>query len=220
MRHTATRSFYGRWARVYDRLATAPGVTAWRERAASVLGLDPGDTVVEMGCGTGANLPFLRAAVGPRGTVLGLDVTPGVLARARERVERAGWENVGLALADATAPPVAGPVDAVLGTFVVGMFEEPAAAVADWCGLAPGGRVALLNFQDSDRRWTAPLSLAFAAFVRLSSPGRSAASESPAASLDRRVRAAREALTDRTVDRSFETFAGGFLGLLAGRVPG
>jgi SAM-dependent methyltransferase len=170
-----------------------------------------------MGCGTGANLPFLREAVGPEGTVLGVDLAPGAVARARERVAHNGWDNVHVALADATRPPVSGPVDAVLGTFVVGMFEDPAAVVADWADRC-AGRVALLNFQRSEALLAQPLNLAFEAFVWLSSPGRGLAAESPAAALDRRVSAAREALTERATARRYETFAGGYLGLLSGRV--
>ena len=215
----ATQSFYGRWARLYDLLASAPGVTAWRRRAVASLSLSPGDTAVEMGCGTGANLPLLREQVGPGGTVLALDVTPGVLARARERVARAGWENVHVCRADATRPPVGG-VDAVLATFVVGMLDAPAAAVADWAALASSGRVALLNFQRSDRVLALPVLAAFEAFVWLSAPGLTVPREVPSAALDRRVRAAREALTARAVDREYETLAGGFLGLLSGKVPG
>lgn len=213
----AVQSFYSRWARLYDRLATAPGVTAWRRRAVAALDLSPGDTVVEMGCGTGANLAILRDAVGPDGTVLGVDLAPGAVAHARERIARAGWANVHVGLADATRPPIAGPVDAVLGTFVVGMFEDPASVVADWIELCDG-RVALLNFQRSDATLAQPLTLAFEAFVWLSSPGRSLTAESPAAALDRRVSAARATLTERSVDRRHETFAGGYLGLLSGRV--
>jgi SAM-dependent methyltransferase len=213
----AVQSFYGRWARLYDLLATAPGVTAWRRRAVAALDLAPGDTVVEMGCGTGANLPYLREAVGSEGAVVGVDLSPGVLARARDRIADRGWANVHACLADATRPPVAGPVDAVLGTFVVGMFDDPAAAVSGWLD-ACDGRVALLNFQRSDAPLAAPLNLAFEAFVWLASPGRGVPAESPAAALERRVAAAREAVTARTVDRRFETFAGGYLGLLSGTV--
>jgi hypothetical protein len=73
--------FYGRWAALYDRVATAPGVGRWR-RAAAERVARPGDTVVEMGCGTGANLPYLRERVGPTGRVVGVDLTGPPLRRA------------------------------------------------------------------------------------------------------------------------------------------
>jgi ubiquinone/menaquinone biosynthesis C-methylase UbiE len=214
-----TQAYYGRWAGLYDRLATAPGVASWRRSAVDALALEPGDTVVEMGCGTGANLPYLRERVGPAGTVVGLDVTRGVLERARERAADRGWDNVHVLQADATQPPLEGPVDAILATFVVGMFPDPGGAVTDWCDrCADGGRVALLNFQRSPHPLATPLNLAFEAVLWVNRPGWSLPTASLAGVFEASVGAAREALVARTVDRRFETFAGGYLGLLSGRV--
>ena len=211
----ATQAFYGRWARFYDWLATAPGVRSWRARAADALDLETGDTVVEMGCGTGANFPNLRERVGPEGRVVGVDLTRGMLRRARERVDRAGWANVDLVRADARRPPVEGPVDAVLATFVVGMFADPRPAVRSWVDLlAPGGRIALLNAGRSDRRLARPLNLAFRLFVRLAAPGEGRLS--PVRSLERRVAAARDEVAGGCADSGFETFGLGYLRLAWG----
>ncbi|MFB6141623.1 MAG: class I SAM-dependent methyltransferase [Halosimplex sp.] len=215
----ATQSFYGRWARAYDLLATAPGVDSWRERAADALGLEPGDTVVEMGCGTGANFSHLRERVGSEGRVVGVDLTRGMLRRAGERVERAGWENVHLVRADARRPPLDGPVDAVLATFVVGMFADPRPAVERWIGtLAPGGRIALLNAGRSDRRLARALNLGFRAFVRAAAPGDGRVS--PTASLERRVATARDAVYSACPEHGYEEFGLGYLGLAWGERAG
>jgi ubiquinone/menaquinone biosynthesis C-methylase UbiE len=211
--------FYGRWAALYDRLATLPGVGRWRRAAAAALALSPGDTVVEMGCGTGANLPYLRRRVGPGGRVVGVDLTAELLTRADERSPAAG-----LLRGDATRPPVA-EADAVLGTFVTGMFEDPGNVVAEWCGLC-SGRVALMDLSATDRPLGRPLNPAFRAFTAASAPASTPADVlasvlpgAPAAStLARRVGAGREALADRTAERRFESFALGFCGLLSGRV--
>jgi ubiquinone/menaquinone biosynthesis C-methylase UbiE len=213
---TATQSFYGRWARAYDWVATAPGVASWRARAADALALEPGDTVVEMGCGTGANVPALRERVGPTGRVVGVDVTREMLDRAGQRVARAGWDNVDLVLADATRPPLSGPVDAVLATFVVGMFPDPRPAVGAWVDLlGPGGRAALLNASRSDRRLARPVNLGFRAFVRAVAPGDGRVS--PVRSLERRVVTARDELRTRCVTTGFESFGLGYLGLQWGQ---
>jgi ubiquinone/menaquinone biosynthesis C-methylase UbiE len=213
----ATQGFYGRWATVYDWVATAPGVRSWRARSADALALAPGDTVVEMGCGTGANFPALRERVGPEGRVVGVDITPGMLDRARERVASAGWTNVHVAAGDATAPPVEGPVDAVLATFVVGMFRDPAPAVERWVDLlAPGGTIALLNAGRSDRRLARPLNLAFRGFVRAASPGKGGGSA--AAQLEARVDAAREVVFRRCDESGLDAFGLGYLGLAWGRL--
>ncbi|RKS83529.1 ubiquinone/menaquinone biosynthesis C-methylase UbiE [Haloarcula quadrata] len=214
---TDAQSFYGRWARVYDWVANAPGVASWRDRTVDSLALAPGNTAVEMGCGTGANVPALRERVGPSGQVVGIDVTREMLDRARERPARSGGA-VHYVQADAARPPIR-EADAVLATFVAGIFEDPAAAVDAWCdSVGPGGRVALLNFQRSPSALAAPLNLAFEGFVRLSAPGTRLSRRSHASAFERRVRAARERLTERTVARRYETMAGGFVGLLSGTV--
>jgi len=214
---TPAQRYYGRWAGLYDRVADLPGLRSWRARTAALLACSPGDTVVEMGCGTGANVPHLREQVGPEGRVVGVDLTRGMLAQARAHADRVG-PTVDYVRADATRPPIT-DADAVLATFVVGMFQAPAAAVDRWCDLVgPGGRVVLLNFQRSERPLAAPLNIAFEGFVRLSAPGGRLTRSSQAAAFERRVKAARAALTERTEQRRFETFAGGYLGALAGTV--
>jgi len=212
--------FYNRWARLYDVVATVPGVRSWRERAAEALGLGPGDTVVEMGCGTGANLPYLRERVGSGGRVLGLDLAPGMLDRAGERVRRAGWANVTLLAGDATAPPVDEDVDAILATFVVGMLEDPATTVGEWLDhLRPGGRLVLLNAGRSRHPVASPLNLLFRAFVRLNAAGERTARESPARALERKFDAARDTLAERSVAVTEERFGVGYVRLVGGRLP-
>lgn len=219
------RRFYGKWARLYDRLATLPFVLRWRVRAAEALALDPGDTVVEMGCGTGANLPYLREPVGPGGRVVGVDLTSPLLSLARAR-GRADRSNVHLLRGDATRPPVSGG-DAVLATFVVGMFDDPAGVVSDWCDLVgSGGRVALVNLSRSDHPAGRVLDPLFRSFVVASTPGRApvealTAIGRPGADegLTTRVTAARETLVDRCVDVRVETGGLGFVSLVRGRVP-
>lgn len=215
------QSFYSRWARLYDALAVGtPGIGSLRVAAVDALDPRPGDTVVEMGCGTGANLPHLRERVGPEGTVVGVDFAAGTLARARARVERAGWENVRVVRADATAPPL-DEADAVFAAFVVGMLADPAAAVRDWCDLAgPGGRVGLLDLARTTRPAARALNPLFGAFVFASAPpgSRWRADAAPTRMLDRRVLAARRALRDACADVTHSTRALGFARVTAGRV--
>lgn len=190
--------FYGRWAAFYDVIAArTPGIRRIRGRAVDSLALSPGDTAVEMGCGTGANLRLLRERVGETGTVVGVDLTPGMLAVARRRVERSGWRNVHLVRADATRPTVTA-ADAVLGTFVVGMFGDPESTVRGWADLLdPGDRVALLDAAPRGRRGV--LDAAFRLFVAASAPPtlRLRYDESPADSLGERVERGRAGLEDR-----------------------
>jgi len=217
----ATQAFYGRWARLYDVVATLPGIDSWRAQAVEALALSPGDTVVEMGCGTGANLPHLRERVGPEGTVVGIDLTPGMLRRARERIAGNGWDNVHLARADASRPPIAGPVDAVLSTFLVGLLPDPGAAVDAWLTcLAAEGSIVLLNATRSDRALAAPLNAAFDVFVRLAAPGGGDdVPPSAAERLEARIDEAAAALARGTTTSGRRRLAGGFVTLARGRRP-
>jgi ubiquinone/menaquinone biosynthesis C-methylase UbiE len=212
------QAFYGRWARLYDLLATAPGVRSWRARAVEVLDLAPGETVVEMGVGTGANLPFLREAVGDRGRVVGVDVTRAMLEVAGRRVTTAGWDNVYLVRADAARPPLTGPVDAVLGSFVVGLVREPGQVIRTWADLLGNrGRLALLDAARSDRPLAAPVNLALRAFVRLTAPGTRGGTEPPIERLEKRLADAQDALAATTASRDERRFAGGIVRLRWGR---
>ena len=214
------QAFYGQWALLYDLVATyTPGIGSLRERAATALRLEPGDTVVEMGCGTGANLPYLRERVGSEGTVIGVDFTRPVLDRARSAV--GAYDNVHLVRGDAAAPPIEGPVDAVLATFVVGMLDDPGAVVGRWCDLlADGGHLVLLDAASSDRAYARPVNAAFRAVVVLSTPPttRLRYDRDPQALLDRRVEAARETLSARAGAIADETHALGIVRLTGGRI--
>ncbi len=219
----SVQEFYGRRTALYDRIATAPGIGRWRRTAARRVA-GPGDTVVEMGCGTGANLPYLREQVGPEGCVIGVDLTGPLLGRAHDRIE--GYDNVAVVRGDATAPPVEA-ADGVLATFVCGLFADPATVVDQWCDLlTPGGRIGLLDATASEAPLGRPLNPAFRAFVAAGSPncGLTDVLFAPFygvdTSLSNRVEASRVALTKRAVDRRYETFGCGFVGLLSGTVPG
>lgn len=219
---TPIEDFYGRWVALYDALATAPRIGAWRAAAVDALDLSPGDTVVEMGCGTGANIPYLREAVGRDGRVVGIDLTRPVLDRARTRVERAGWTNVSLVRGDASRPPVT-RVDAILATFVVGLLTDPASTVETWCDLATD-RVALLDGASSHHPLGSLLNPLFGAFVTAGAPTESLSetlerlpTPTDRRRLDASVRASRTALVGHTTDRRYEPFGLGFVGLLSGQ---
>ena len=236
--------FYTRYAALYDRIASdAPLVAGLRERIVDALAPRRGDVVVEMGCGTGANLPLLRERVGPEGVVVGLDFSAGVLDRARDRISRAGWENVHVARADATTPPVAPAghrevhagaaaladgIDAVLATFVTGMLDDPARAVDGWCRLVGGderppvdrGRICVAGFARSTRPVGRALNPIFSGLVRLGTPpGRGRGrTESPVALLDRRALVAHRRVHERCRDARTERMLAGFARITAGSV--
>ncbi|ADQ66042.1 methylase involved in ubiquinone/menaquinone biosynthesis [Halogeometricum borinquense DSM 11551] len=117
-----------------------------RARGVTSLALDPGDTVLDVGCGPGVNFPALREAVGPDGTVVGLDYSAGMCHRARKRVRKAGWENVHVVRGDAARPPFETPFDAAYATLSMTAMPEATAVIdAVYDSLRPGGRFVVVD---------------------------------------------------------------------------
>src|SRR5919198_3360789 len=83
----------------YDRLADFIELFDWllcvppglRKHAVDRLNLELGDCVLEVGCGSGRNFPFLREAVGPSGRLYGVDLSASMLRRARKLCDRYHW---------------------------------------------------------------------------------------------------------------------------------
>jgi len=137
--HRLCRQRYGAAAHVYDE-DTAAGA-GYRSRTVARLAPACGETVLDVGCGTGLNLPGLAPAVAPGGTVVGVDLCPEMLARARERVERAGWGNVVLVEGTAEEADLPAGSDAALLCGVHDILRSPAALENVLAHLRPGGRV-------------------------------------------------------------------------------
>jgi ubiquinone/menaquinone biosynthesis C-methylase UbiE len=117
-----------------------------RRKSVAALGLAPGQTVLEIGAGSGRNLPYLLDAVGPTGEVIAVDASPGMLARAQKLVERRGWSNVRLLLQDAAQLDVDAELDGVLFSLSYSVLPDPQAALARaWERLRPGSRVVVMD---------------------------------------------------------------------------
>jgi len=101
-----TRRWYARIAPIYD-LVCRPLYAGPRRAVARAMDLQVGQKVLEIGCGTGLNLPMISAAVGTRGRVLGIDATVEMLDRAEARLDRFDCDNVALYDGDLMQPPFA-----------------------------------------------------------------------------------------------------------------
>ncbi len=142
---------------LYDRLAPAYDIPAWifeffgargmRRQAVGLLGVQRGDTVVDLGCGSGFNLVALSEVVGPTGRVIGVDLSAGMLRRARTRADRHDLQRVTLVHSDMRDYSLPSGTTAVLATFSLEMVPEHDAiltALAEQ--LAPvNGRTAVLG---------------------------------------------------------------------------
>lgn len=130
---------------------------AYRKKAVAALNLNPGDTVVEVGCGTGLNFSLLQNAIGPAGKIIGVDLTDRMLAQARERVEGEGWSNVELVQADAASYEFPSGTNGIISTFALTLIPEFDEVIRRGAAaLAPGGRWVVADFKLSEG-WAAHL---------------------------------------------------------------
>ncbi len=159
---------YRKKAKHYDittRLYPAPGYPqlGQRLRAVQALGLRPGDSVIDIACGTGLNFPLIEDAIGPDGRIVGVDLTDAMLTRAQERIETNGWSNISLVEADAAAFDFPTEVDAIVSTYALTQVPECAAVIAHGAAaLSEGGRWVVLDLKvpDSTPGWLAQLGTA------------------------------------------------------------
>jgi ubiquinone/menaquinone biosynthesis C-methylase UbiE len=128
-----------------------------RKRAVAALQLKPGQTVIDVGCGTGASFARLIAAVGRDGRVIGVDQSGGMLEVAAKRIADEGWTNVELieAAVEETRLPDA---DAAIFFFTHDLVRTPAALDNVTTAVRPGGRVVTAGFQRPSS-WLARIAL-------------------------------------------------------------
>jgi ubiquinone/menaquinone biosynthesis C-methylase UbiE len=135
--------FFDSLADSWDRIAAHPP-----EKVSFILeaiGIGPGSSILDVGCGTGVLEPFLSAAVGPEGRVLAVDLSPRMIAHAREK---GGSLNVEYRVADflSLEPESAFDLAVVYSAFPHFLdreaFFKKAASL-----LAPGGRLAIAHIE-------------------------------------------------------------------------
>jgi ubiquinone/menaquinone biosynthesis C-methylase UbiE len=162
---------YRKRARHYDLTANAYyllGFREWayRKRAIEALGLQRGDTVVEIGCGTGLNFCLLEERIGPEGRLIGVDLADAMLSRARARIEASGWRNIELVetpVASFRFPP---EIDGILSTFALTLEPDFDKVIEEGAkALKPGRRWVILDLKRPSN-WLRHLTPALIALVR------------------------------------------------------
>ena len=146
----AALAMYRRRARIYDaELALFEPI---RRAAIAKLCLRAGDTVFDVGCGTGLSFLALAEAVGPAGTVVGIEQSPDMLARARERLAQSALPSRSMLLeAPVEAAPIAVQADAALFHFTHDILRRPEAIANVLAWLRPGARVVATGL-----KWAGP----------------------------------------------------------------
>lgn len=129
-----------------------------RERTIDLLDLQPGQTVLDVGCGTGLSLARLRERVGEAGRVHGFDQSPDMLGQARERVAAAGWQNVQLYETPAQGLVLPAPADALLFHYTHDVLRSASAVERLLACARPGAAVAIAGIKYFPF-WLAPLNI-------------------------------------------------------------
>ncbi len=146
---------YRFFSRIYDTIFWGPNRRLRRE-ALERLELQPGQTVLDVGCGTGLSFQALQDGIGPGGRIIGVEMSPDMLARARQKIADHGWSNVTLIQAAAEEADIPGEVDAVLFHYTHDPMQSEAALRNVLSHLKPGSRVVAAGGKLASRWWQLP----------------------------------------------------------------
>jgi SAM-dependent methyltransferase len=134
-------------AEVYESCFVPAIFGAWAGRVADAAGIQRGDRVLDVGCGTGVLAREALRRVGQEGQVVGLDLNAGMLAVAARTEPNIEWRP-----GDAASLPFEdGRFDVVVSQFALMYFPDRGAALREmWRTLAPGGRLAVASWAAID----------------------------------------------------------------------
>ncbi|MGH6988231.1 MAG: class I SAM-dependent methyltransferase, partial [Caulobacteraceae bacterium] len=136
------------WAALQERLDAQ--IAPLGERAMSVLAPEPGEVILDLGCGCGATSLELAARLGPKGAVQAVDISGPMLAVARARPRGPGQASIEFVQGDAQVFHFeGGAADGAFSRFGVMFYADPVAAFANVRGgLKRGGRLAFVCWRD------------------------------------------------------------------------
>jgi ubiquinone/menaquinone biosynthesis C-methylase UbiE len=136
---------YRKRAKGYD----SSGISSflkWRKEAVRLLDLRRGDRVVDLGCGTGLNFALLEEIIGPKGRIIGVDLTDAMLDQARQRIAENEWKNVELVQSDAIQYEFPNQINGIIATFALTFMPDGERVILNGCkALAPERKWVVLD---------------------------------------------------------------------------
>jgi SAM-dependent methyltransferase len=137
------------WEELHDKLALVGGPPG--RLAMDRLGLQPGQRVLDLGCGPGGTTVEIARRVGPGGRAVGVDIAEGMLEAGRRRAAREGVDNIEFVHADVQVSDLGeGQFDVAFSQFGLMFFADPVAAFTNIRrALRPGGRLAFSCWQNA-----------------------------------------------------------------------
>ena len=152
--HLASISKYRRKAELYD--TTIEGTNSIRSQTIALLQMRHGETVLDVGCGSGVSIPALIGGVGKHGLVYGFDQSPEMLAIAHRKSTQLHWANVSLQQGFAESVRFPSKLDAILFHYTHDILQSEAAVDNILSQAKPGTRVAIAGMKNFPW-WTGPL---------------------------------------------------------------
>ena len=146
--NSGVEAAYARWAPIYD--LTFEAVMRPGRKAAAAASSRPGGRVLDVGVGTGLELPMMDRAT----RITGVDLSRPMLERAKARVRAQRLDNVdGLLVMDAMHLAFADDTfDVVVAPYVLTVVPDPVASLDEWARvLKPGGEIVLVNHVGAER---------------------------------------------------------------------
>jgi ubiquinone/menaquinone biosynthesis C-methylase UbiE len=120
--------------------------------------LKPGDRILDIACGTGANFQYIQERIGPTGQIVGVDFSAAMLEEAQKQVDERGWENVRLIQHDAATLDLGEQFDVVicvLGMVVIPDYQN--AMRRAFAHVRPGGMFGIADLCESQRLYMMPV---------------------------------------------------------------
>ena len=150
--------YYSSFSRWYDHLPPASYYLEPRKKAVKELYIKEGDTILVVACGTGQLFGPLQDSLNCNGIIIGLDLSPGMLSKAREKIRKNGWKNICLIEGNANeltdrwlSERLEGTediqVDASICELGLSVMEDWAKVVDKMMGVTkPGGRIVVMDW--------------------------------------------------------------------------